>query len=188
MAPSWGRCRPAAPAGEAVAARGSHAETCRLRAFRGLADGALRNGGPSTGGWIGGAALHPGAMRRIPPRRLEMAGLTPEGVRPVERTRAACAIRAASRSSHHARLCAPCRPGKGKPSRDAQSLTLSIRTPWDDAPVVAIPERIAPGPKRSGRRRPSRIFRRSRICLALASSDDRWAGRGRGRSRGSGAP
>jgi integrase len=61
--------------------RGRHAETCPLRAFEAWQAVAQRNAGPlfrkiSTRGRIGGAALHPDAVRRILAHRLAMAGLT----------------------------------------------------------------------------------------------------------------
>jgi integrase len=64
--------------------RGKHAETCPLRAFEAWQAVAKRRAGPlfrkiSTGGGIGGTALHPDAVRRILERRIRMAGLTVEG-------------------------------------------------------------------------------------------------------------
>jgi integrase len=61
--------------------RGRHAETCPLRAFEAWQAVAQRSAGPlfrkiSTRGTIGGAALHPDAVRRILAHRLAMAGLT----------------------------------------------------------------------------------------------------------------
>jgi integrase len=63
--------------------RGRHAETCPLRAFEAWQAVARRSAGPlfrkvSTRGTIGGAALHPDAVRRILAHRLAMAGQTPE--------------------------------------------------------------------------------------------------------------
>ena len=65
--------------------RGRHAETCPLLAFEAWQAVAQRNAGPlfrkvSTRGRIGGAALHPDAVRRILLHRLRMAGLTPGDV------------------------------------------------------------------------------------------------------------
>jgi integrase len=64
--------------------RGKYAETCPLLAFEDWRAVAQRNAGPlfrkiSTRGRVGGAALHPDAVRRILAHRLRMAGLTPEG-------------------------------------------------------------------------------------------------------------
>jgi integrase len=64
--------------------RGKYVETCPLRAFEDWQAVAQRNAGPlfrkiSTRGRVGGAALHPDAVRRILVHRLRMAGLTPEG-------------------------------------------------------------------------------------------------------------
>jgi integrase len=64
--------------------RGRHVETCPLRAFEDWQVVAQRKAGPlfrnvTTSGRIGGAALHPDAVRRILLHRLRMAGLTPEG-------------------------------------------------------------------------------------------------------------
>jgi integrase len=65
--------------------RGRHSETCPLRAFEAWQAVAQRSAGPlfrriSTRGSIGGAALHPDAVRRILAHRLAMAGLTPEEI------------------------------------------------------------------------------------------------------------
>ena len=59
--------------------RGRHAETCPLRAFARLAGGGAAEAGPlfrriSASGRVGGAALHPDAVRRILAHRLGMAG------------------------------------------------------------------------------------------------------------------
>jgi len=64
--------------------RGRHVETCPVRAFEDWQVMAGRNAGPlfrriSASGRVGGAALHPDAVRRILLHRLRMAGLTPEG-------------------------------------------------------------------------------------------------------------
>jgi integrase len=64
--------------------RGRHVETCPLRAFVDWQAVAQRKAGPlfrkiSTRGRIGGAALHPDAVRRVLVHRLRMAGLTPDG-------------------------------------------------------------------------------------------------------------
>jgi integrase len=64
--------------------RGKYLETCPLRAFEEWQSVAQRHAGPlfrsiSTRGRVGGAALHPDAVRRILLHRLRMAGLTPEG-------------------------------------------------------------------------------------------------------------
>jgi integrase len=64
--------------------RGRHVETCPLRAFEAWQAVAGRNAGPlfrkvGARGRVGGAALHPDAVRRILLHRLRMAGLTPEG-------------------------------------------------------------------------------------------------------------
>jgi integrase len=61
--------------------RGRHAETCPVRAFEAWQAVAKRQAGPlfrkiSTGGGIGGAALHPDAVRRILANRVAMAGIT----------------------------------------------------------------------------------------------------------------
>jgi integrase len=64
--------------------RGKYVETCPLRAFEEWQAVAQRNAGPlfrkiSTRGRVGGAALHPDAVRRILTNRLRLAGLRPEG-------------------------------------------------------------------------------------------------------------
>ncbi|MBV8095660.1 MAG: site-specific integrase [Acetobacteraceae bacterium] len=64
--------------------RGQHAATCPVRAFEAWQAVAKRKAGPlfrpiSKGGRIGGAALHPAAIRRILARRAGMAGLTLDG-------------------------------------------------------------------------------------------------------------
>jgi len=61
--------------------RGKYLETCPLRAFEDWQAVARRKAGPlfrkiSTRGRVGGAALHPDAVRRILLHRLHMAGLT----------------------------------------------------------------------------------------------------------------
>jgi len=63
--------------------RGRHAETCPVRAFEAWQAVAKRNAGPlfrkiSTGGGIGGVALHPDAVRRILAHRVAMAGIAVE--------------------------------------------------------------------------------------------------------------
>jgi integrase len=63
--------------------RGRHVETCPLRAFEDWQAVAQRRAGPlfrkvSASGRVGGAALHPDAVRRILLYRFRMAGLTPE--------------------------------------------------------------------------------------------------------------
>jgi integrase len=78
-----GKTDPAGQGAEIGLPRGRHAETCPLRAFTAWQAVAQRNAGPlfrkiSTAGRIGGAALHPDAVRRILAHRLAMAGLTPE--------------------------------------------------------------------------------------------------------------
>lgn len=64
--------------------RGRHDETCPVRAFEAWQAVARRQAGPlfrgiSTGGGIGGTALHPDAVRRILAHRVAMAGLTVDG-------------------------------------------------------------------------------------------------------------
>ena len=64
--------------------RGRHAETCPLLAFEAWQAVAKRKAGPlfrkiSTGGGIGGAALHPDAVRHILARRVRMAGIVVDG-------------------------------------------------------------------------------------------------------------
>jgi len=64
--------------------RGSHPDTCPLRAFEAWQAVAQRPAGPlfrriGAGGAIGAAALHPDAVRRILARRAAMAGLGLEG-------------------------------------------------------------------------------------------------------------
>jgi integrase len=64
--------------------RGRHVETCPVRAFEDWQVVAGRGAGPlfrriSASGRVGGAALHPDAVRRILLHRLRMAGLTPDG-------------------------------------------------------------------------------------------------------------
>jgi integrase len=61
--------------------RGRHAETCPLRAFEDWQAVARRKAGPlfrkvSASGRVGGAALHPDAVRRILAHRLGLAGIT----------------------------------------------------------------------------------------------------------------
>jgi integrase len=63
--------------------RGRHGETCPVRAFEAWQAVAKRKAGPlfrkiSTGGGIGGAALHPDAVRRILAHRVAMAGIGAE--------------------------------------------------------------------------------------------------------------
>jgi integrase len=63
--------------------RGRHAETCPVRAFEAWQAVAKRKAGPlfrriSTGGGIGGAALHPDAVRRILAYRVALAGIAAE--------------------------------------------------------------------------------------------------------------
>ena len=63
---------------------GRHVETCPVRAFEAWQAVATRKAGPlfrkvSTGGGIGGVALHPDAIRRILAHRVAMAGLTVDG-------------------------------------------------------------------------------------------------------------
>ena len=103
--PSWWRCRwktsPWSTAGcgcgslrsktdkagegaEIGLPRGSHPDTCPLRAFEAWQAVAQRPAGPlfrriAAGGTIGAAALHPDAVRRILARRAAMAGLELEG-------------------------------------------------------------------------------------------------------------
>jgi integrase len=64
--------------------RGKYLETCLWRAFEDWQSVAQRHAGPlfrkiSTRGRVGGAALHPDAVRRVLTNRLRLAGLTPEG-------------------------------------------------------------------------------------------------------------
>ncbi len=64
--------------------RGRHVETCPLLAFRAWQEVARRRAGAlfrpiSRGGTIGGAALHPDAIRRILAHRVAMAGLEVTG-------------------------------------------------------------------------------------------------------------
>ena len=64
--------------------RGKYAETCPVLAFEAWQAVAKRRAGPlfrriSSGGSIGGAALHPDAVRRILAHRARMAGMTPDG-------------------------------------------------------------------------------------------------------------
>jgi integrase len=63
--------------------RGKHPETCPLRTFQAWQAVAKRRAGPlfrpiSKGGRIGGAALHPDAVRRILAQRSRMAGIEVE--------------------------------------------------------------------------------------------------------------
>jgi integrase len=80
-----GKTDPAGQGAEIGLPRGRHVETCPLRAFEAWQAVAQRSAGPlfrriSTRGRIGGAALHPDAVRRILAHRLAMAGLTPEEI------------------------------------------------------------------------------------------------------------
>ena len=80
-----GKTDPEGQGAEIGLPRGRHAETCPLRAFEDWQAVAQRKAGPlfrrvSTRGSVGGAALHPDAVRRILLHRLAMAGLTPEEV------------------------------------------------------------------------------------------------------------
>jgi len=64
--------------------RGKHAETCPVGAFEAWQAVAKREAGPlfrkiSTGGRIGGAALHADAVRRILAHRVRLAGLAVDG-------------------------------------------------------------------------------------------------------------
>ena len=65
--------------------RGQHAETCPVRAFEAWQAVAKRAAGPlfrriSIAGRIGGAALHPDAVRRILKHRAGLAGLPIDGI------------------------------------------------------------------------------------------------------------
>ena len=75
---------PTAQGAEIGLPRGKHPDTCPVKAFQAWQEVAKRKAGPlfrsiSKAGRIGGAALHPDAVRRILTHRSRMAGLEIEG-------------------------------------------------------------------------------------------------------------
>jgi integrase len=75
---------PAGAGAEIGLPRGKHPDTCAVQAFKAWQAVAKRKTGPlfrriSTAGTIGGAALHPDAVRRILVHRMRLAGLEGEG-------------------------------------------------------------------------------------------------------------
>jgi integrase len=75
---------PAGAGAEIGLPRGKHPDTCPVQAFKAWQAVAKRKSGPlfrriSTAGTIGGAALHPDAVRRILAHRMCLAGLEGEG-------------------------------------------------------------------------------------------------------------